>query len=329
MIEYYKSSCLSNRESGSKNTNSVIVPTDAIVDDCWVDVFAPTAEEIEILKDRLGIPEDFIQDSLDEEERPRMDYDEDSGIVLIIVDIPFAKTEKTIMKYETTPIGIILTKKNIVTISNYDIGILDQFKNNKVKGINLCFRTQFIFMMLLSFANEYLRLLRNIDKNLDLTASNLSKGIKNSDLYEIMEISKTLVYFTTSLKSDEALLEKLIRSRAVKKFDEDNELLDDVIIEFKQAHEMSEIYSTIVNNTQDAYSSIINNNMNVVMKILAAATFILEIPNIFTSFFGQNCPMPWDESFREHPWPFICLTGICVIAIVVTACFMKKKDLLS
>lgn len=325
MIEIYDSSEFS--DINGKITH-MVKTSEQLRDNCWVDLYAPTEEEISNIREQLDIPEEFIRDSLDEEERPRVDYDDDTGSVLIVVDVPYSRREQTIMKYETAPIGIILTKKNIVTVSLYKIAILDQFKDNKVKDLNLEYRTRFIFLMLLSFAKDYLRLLRFIDKSLDLTASNLTKGIKNSDLYEIMEISKTLVYFTTSLKSDEAVIDKLVRSRMIKKYDEDNELLDDVLIEFKQAHEMSEIYTNIVNNTQDAYSSIINNNMNVVMKIMAAATIILEIPNIFTSFFGQNCPMPWDEAFKSNPWPFVGLTALCIIAISIATWFMKKRDLL-
>lgn len=325
MVEIFKS--INEREMNGKQLHKV-KKTEGISDDCWIDMYSPTEQEIEEVVNTLGIPDEFVRDSLDEEERPRIDYDEDTDSILVIVDVPYTRREQSISKYETTPLGIIITRKNVVTVSLHKTAVLDPFKNNRVKDLVLNYRTRFVLLVLLNVAKDYLRLLRYIDKNLDLTASNLQKGIKNEDLYEIMEISKTLVYFTTSLKSDEAVIDKLIRGRRLKKYNEDEELLDDVMIEFRQAHEMSEIYTNIVNNTQEAYSSIINNNMNVVMKVLAAATIIMEIPNIFTSFFGQNCPMPWDEGFKSNPLPFICITVFCIATIVVSTWFMKRKGLL-
>lgn len=325
MIEVF--STINDREMNGKQIHKVI-KTESISDDCWIDMFSPTEQEIEDVIGQLDIPAEFVRDSLDEEERPRIDYDDDTGSLLIIVDVPYTRREQSISKYETTPLGIIITKKNVVTVSLHKASVLDAFKTNRVKDLILFFRTRFVLLVLLHVAKDYLRLLRYIDKNLDLTASNLQKGIKNEDLFEIMEISKTLVYFTTSLKSNETVIDRINRSNRLKKYSEDSELLDDVMIEFKQAHEMAEIYTNIVNNTQEAYSSIINNNMNVVMKVLAAATIIMEIPNIFTSFFGQNCPMPWDPEFHDNPLPFIIITIFCIATIVVSTWYMKRKGLL-
>ena len=173
-----------------------------------------------------------------------------------------------------------------------------------------------------------MRLLRFIDKNLDEAQKDLAKSIASEDLYKMLEWGKSLVYFSTSLKSNEAVHEKLMLGRMIKTYEDDEDLLEDVIIEYKQAHEMADIYATIVNGTMDSYASIINNNMNEIMKILAAATICLAVPNVFTSFFGQNCPMPWDKGFINNPIPFISLTMVCIVGIVVSVLIMKKKKML-
>ena len=141
-------------------------------------------------------------------------------------------------------------------------------------------------------------------------------------------MSKSLVYFASSLKSNEAVLEKLMRGRTIKLYDEDEDLLEDVVIEYKQAHEMADIYSTIVSSTMDAYASIINNNVNDIMKILAAATICLTMPDLIGCFFGQNCPMPWDAEFADKPIPFIMLLAGCIASLVISAVILKRKRML-
>lgn len=314
-----------------QNTSKVvnrIEPTDVISPDCWVNLYSPTEDEISRVEKELGIPQEFLRYPLDEEERPRMDNDDDTGCVLVIVDVPFANRENEIVRYETAPLGIIITKKNIVTVSIRKVGLLDQFIDNRVRDVILQYRTRFTIQILFSVAKDYLRLLRFIDKNLDEAQKDLAKSIASEDLYKMLEWGKSLVYFSTSLKSNEAVLEKLMRGRMIKTYEDDEDLLEDVIIEYKQAHEMADIYATIVNGTMDSYASIINNNMNEIMKILAAATICLAVPNVFTSFFGQNCPMPWDKGFINNPIPFISLTMVCIVGIVVSVLIMKKKKML-
>ncbi len=299
-----------------------------IVDDCWVNLYSPTEDEIARVESELNVPQEFLRYPLDEEERPRIDFDDDTGIVLIIVDIPYSKREKDIIKYETSPLGIILANKHIITVSIKQTTIFDQFIENRIKDLIVGFRTRFTIQILSAAARDYLRLLRFIDNTIDVAETSLAKMISNEDLYKMLELNKSLVYFSSSLKSNEGVLEKLMRGRTIKLYDDDEDLLEDVVIEYRQAHEMAEIYSTIVNATMDAYASIINNNMNTVMKVLAAATICLTIPDIFGSFFGQNCPMPWDDGFADKPGPFLFLLAIALISLLISIIVMKKKKLL-
>jgi len=124
------------------------------------------------------------------------------------------------------------------------------------------------------------------------------------------------------------VLEKLMRGRTIKLYEEDEDLLEDVVIEYKQAHEMADIYANIVSSTTDAYASIISNNMNAIMRVLAAATIVLTIPDLIGSFFGQNCPMPWDAGFADRPWPFFILLGSCIVSVIIASIFLKRKKFL-
>ena len=327
MLEIYKSKDVALT---SAKHQSQIESIDKIVEDAWINMYAPTEEEINKVESTLNIPQEFLRYPLDEEERPRIDFDDDTGDVLVIVDIPYPRHENNVIKYETAPLGIIISKKHILTVSLRKVPILDQFIDNRVKDCILAYRTRFTIQILFAIAKDYLRLLRFMDKSLEEAEKGLAKSISNSDLYKMLEWGKSLIYFSTSLKSNEAVLEKLMRGRLVKQYEEDEDLLEDVIIEYKQAHEMADIYASIVNGTMDAYASIINNNMNVIMKILAAATIVLTVPNLFTSFFGQNIPFPWnsDGDFASNPVPFCVLTGVTVVSMVVSFIILKKKDFL-
>lgn len=299
-----------------------------IVPDCWIDLYSPTEAEIERVEKELGIPQEFLRYPLDEEERPRIDFDDDTGQVLVIIDIPYSRRENDITRYETAPLGIILADKHIITVSLRKTSILDQFIENRIKDLYIPFRTRFTIQILYAVAKDYLRLLRFIDKTLEVAENGLAKSISNNDLYKLLALAKSLIYFTSSLKSNEGVLEKLMRGRTVKLYDEDEDLLEDVVIEYKQAHEMATIYANIVNGTLDVYSSIIDNNLNSIMKVLAAATICLTIPDLIGSFFGQNCPMPWDAGFADNPVPFIILTSASIISLVISIIVMKKKKML-
>ena len=302
--------------------------TDTITNDCWVNLYSPTEAEITRVETELNIPQEFLRYPLDEEERPRIDYDDDTDTVLIIVDIPITFRENESVTYETTPLGVILNDKHIVTVSLRQTSILDHFIENRIRDLYIPYRTRFTIQILYAVAREYLRLLRFIDKTLEVSETELEKAVSNKELYKRLDLSKSLVYFASSLKSNEAVLEKLMRGRTIKLYEEDEDLLEDVVIEYKQAHEMADVYANIVSTTTDAYASIISNNMNDIMKVLAAATIVLTIPDLIGCFFGQNFPMPWDEEFLTQPFPFISILTSCILSVVLTAYILKKKSIL-
>ncbi len=315
----------------SKTASRMIYRTtesEVITDDCWVNLYSPTEAEISRVETELNIPQEFLRYPLDEEERPRIDYDDDTNTVLVIVDIPYTIRENESVIYETTPLGILITDKNIVTVSLRQTSILDHFIENRIKDLFIPYRTRFTIQILYAVAREYLRLLRFIDKTLEVSENELEKAVSNKELYKRLELSKSLVYFSSSLKSNEAVLEKLMRGRIIKLYEEDEDLLEDVVIEYKQAHEMSDVYANIVSTTTDAYASIISNNMNDIMKVLAAATIVLTIPDLIGCFFGQNFPMPWDAEFLDQPLPFISILTSCILSVVLTAYILKKKSIL-
>ena len=302
--------------------------TDTITDDCWVNLYSPTEAEITRVETELNIPQEFLRYPLDEEERPRIDYDDDTDTVLIIVDIPFTVRENESVTYETWPLGIILNDKHVVTVSLRQTSILDHFIENRIRDLYIPYRTRFTIQILYAVAREYLRLLRFIDKTLEVAENELEKAVSNKELYKRLDLSKSLVYFASSLKSNEAVLEKLMRGRTIKLYEEDEDLLEDVVIEYKQAHEMADVYANIVSTTTDAYASIISNNMNDIMKVLAAATIVLTIPDLIGCFFGQNFPMPWDAEFASQPMPFISILTSCILSVLLTAYILKKKSIL-
>ena len=301
---------------------------DEIQNDCWINMYAPTEEELHLVEEMVGLPQEFLRYPLDEEERPRIDTDDDTGDVLVIIDIPYVRKEGQNVRYETFPLGIIITKHHLLTVSLRDAPVLDQFTNNRVRDFIVNYRTRFAIQILLAGAKDYLKLLRYMDKTIDTSERSLAKSISNKDLYKHLEFGKSLIYFSTSLKSNEAVLEKLMRGRIVKQYEDDEDLLEDVIIEYKQAREMADIYASVVNGTMDAYASIINNNMNVIMKILAAATIVLSVPTVITSFFGQNLPMPWQSDFTSNAGPFIGVIILCFLSIFATVALLKKKNML-
>ena len=318
-----------NVKTKTDRTVSKIRKTDSICDDSWINLIAPSEEEIAELVEKLDVPEEFLRSPLDEEERPRIDTDEDTDSLLMIVDIPLVQDNGRPDLLETVPLGIIIKKRQIITVSLREVKILNAFAENQVKDLRVGYRNRFAIQIMYAAAGEFLRLLRQVDKSIESSEKELAKITTNKELYRLLDLSKTLVYFSTSLKSDEAVLEKLNHGpTTIRTYEEDEELLDDVIIEFKQAMEMADIYMSVVSHTLDAYASIINNNMNDIMKIMAAATIALSVPTIISSFFGQNCVMPWDAGFSSHPVPFFVLLASGIFSIGVAIVILRKHRML-
>ncbi len=292
---------------------------DEISEGCWVALTKPTHEELHRVAEETGIDIDDLRAPLDDEERSRIEHEGD--YVIILVDIP-SLDEKD--RYVTIPLGIYMTKKMIVTVCLEETPVLKAFMNNRVKEFFTFKRTRFVFQILYRNATSYLRYLRIIDRRSEQIEEKLNVSQKNKELMELLQLEKSLVYFTTSLRSNEIVLEKLLRTEKVKKYPEDEDLLEDVIVENKQAIEMANIYSGILSETRDAFASVISNNLNVVMKFLSTVTIVLSIPTMIASFFGMNFV---NIPLGKNPYGFVITTACALVLTAVVVIFFKKKNL--
>jgi len=286
---------------------------------CWVALTKPTNEELQTVVRETGIDIDDLRAPLDDEERSRIEQEGDC--VIVLVDIP-SLDEKD--RYVTIPLGIYMTKQAIVTVCLEETPVLKAFMNNRVREFYTFKKTRFVFQILYRNATSYLRYLRIIDRKSEQIEEKLHISQKNKELIELLELEKSLVYFTTSLRSNETVLEKLLRTEKVKKYPEDEELLEDVIIENKQAIEMANIYSGILSGTMDAFASVISNNLNVVMKFLSTVTIVLSIPSLIASLFGMNFV---NIPLGDNPYGFVIVTVCTLILTALVTIFFQKKNL--
>ena len=302
-----------------KTIEDDMVVLDKIEEGWWISAIHPNEEELTFLEEETGIDLDDLRAPLDDEERSRIELED--GYNMILVDIP-SLDEKD--RYVTIPLGIYMTKEHIITICLEESPVLKAFVNRRVREFYTFKKTRFVFQILYRNAASYLRYLRIIDRKSDQIEEKLHISQKNSELIELLELEKSLVYFTTSLRSNEVVLEKLLRTERVKKYPEDEDLLEDVIIENKQAIEMANIYSGILSGMMDAFASVISNNLNIVMKFLATVTIVLSIPTMIASFFGMN----FDNIPLGHsPFGFFTIIVLTLIISGVVALLFRKKDL--
>ncbi|MDR4949101.1 magnesium transporter CorA family protein [Neobacillus cucumis] len=310
MLEIFKSS-----------ETRVLEQVDIVTKGCWVNMYAPTAEEITKVSIDAQVDVDIIKDALDDEERPRIERDD--GRVYIIVDFPYiVQDDSGLSVYETIPIGIILTEDNIITVSLKDSPIIEEFRKNRVKDFFTFKKTRFALQLLFVISSYYLRYLKLINKKTNDIEREIHQSLKNKELYAFLALEKSLVYFTTSLKSNKVVLDKILRFNYLKMYDEDKDLLEDVIIEKTQAIEMAETYRSILSGMMNAFASIISNNLNIVMKFLTSITIILSFPTMVASFYGMNVDIPFQHAPHSYAFPLI----ISAILTSVTAfIFWKKK----
>ncbi len=304
-----------------KNQELELKRIDEIVPNCWINAVNPTPEETEMIA-ALGIPQDFVTDPLDADERPRIE-EEDDGTILIVVRVPTTHPSDPEIPYGTVPLGIILADKYIVTVCSQSLSILENFGSGKVAKLSTTKRYRFTLRLLMSVTTRFLDALRDINKLTDNLEDKLSSTMKNDVLLSLFKCQKSYVYFSQALKQNELVLVKLSRLSIFKKFEEDEDLLEDVITENTQAIDMTNISSDILAGMMDAFASVISNNLNVVMKLLASVTIILEIPNIVTGFLGMNVKFPGVLS-TNTVIPGIVFAFLLAITIVAIWIFDKK-----
>ena len=288
----------------------------------WIALTNPTATEILEISETCGIDPDHVRAPLDEEERSRIEVED--NYTLILVDVPMIEERNDKDWYGTIPLGIIVTGSMIFTICLEDTPVLTRFMEGRVRSVFTYIKTRFIFQILYRNASMYLRYLRIIDKKSEQVEEKLHLSTRNEELIELLELQKSLTYFITSLRSNEVVLEKLLKVESIKQYPEDTDLLEDVIIENKQAIEMANIYSGILSSMMGTFASVISNNLNIVMKVLAVITIVMSIPTIVFSAYGMNLSaagMP----FSRTPWGFLIVIILSVVASIIAAIFLSRK----
>lgn len=289
----------------------------------WISLVNPTMEELDIISSKTGAFLDFLEAPLDPEERPRIDIEDNQ--ILIIINVPIEKEEgDNLIIYDTMPLGILIVDNHFITIALDEVDCLNDFKIKDTKNLNTFKRTRFTLQILYKTATYYLKYLKHIDRKTGEVERSLHGALKNEQLIKLLGLEKSLVYFTTSLKSNAIVMKKLFRTNVIPMYEEDEDLLEDVLTEVNQAIDMSEINSNILSGMMDAFASIISNNLNVVMKILASITILMTIPTIIFSYYGMNVYFPGND----FKYMYLVLIGCTGLIMGITFYFLKKKGML-
>ena len=301
-----------------KNTESGFETLDTIANGAWVNVVDPTPDEIEKLVN-WGMDMDYINYSLDQDEMPRMERDEDYTFILL--RIPIHQPDSDI-PYNTVPLGIMILGNKIMTVCRYDSDIFKSLTNGKYKQMKTGKRYRLTLYIFLETAARYLNLLREINRATELVEDRLQKSTQNRELLELLKYQKSLTYFATALRSNEVMMERVQKTQLFNYYEEDQDLLEDVLTENQQAIQMTSINTEILSSMMDAFASIISNNLNVVMKALAALTIILNVPTIIASFYGMNVDLPGEG----HPLAFLTVLGLALGLTAVATFIFYKRD---
>ncbi len=292
----------------------------------WINLVNPSENEIKKVCESVQIQEDFIRDALDFEEKARIDHEEDDDTTLFVVDVPITESgEEGEVIYSTLPLGMIVVRDDFfITVSLRKNKIIESFEKRKIKNFQTYKKTRFIFQILYLNSSFYLSYLKQINKETEIAEYILKNSMRNKELLKMLTLEKGLVYFTTSLKSNELVMEKTLRGKIIKLYEEDEEILEDAITENRQAIEMAQIYNNILNGTMDAYASIISNNMNGVMKTLTSITIILAVPTMISSFWGMNVNLP----LQNNPLGFIVMISISIILTLFVSWWLRRRNML-
>ena len=289
----------------------------------WINLVNPTQEEIATVCSNLNIEDEFIKYPLDYEEQARIDIEDD--MTLFVIDVPVIENSKDWGTYETVPLGLIVVRDEyFISVSLKKNRIIESFEKGRVKGMYTYKKTRFLLQILYLNASYYLNDLKRINKEAEKTVLKLQKSMRNEELIQLLNLENSLVYITTSLKGNELVMEKTSRGKILKSYEEDDEILEDAIIENRQAMEMGKIYSDILSGTMDAYASIISNNLNVVMKLMTSITLVISIPTLIASIWGMNVHLP----FANNPFGFAIIIGFSLIVSILALIWLKKRDML-
>lgn len=291
----------------------------------WIQMINPSVAEGQAVADALDVDIEDVLAALDEEESSRIELED--GYTLILVDIPTTEIRHEKESYTTIPLGIILTPDEIVTICTEDTPVLQVFLNNRVKEFSTKKKLRFVYQILYRISVLYQSNLRVIDKMRTDIEERVGDDTEEVDLIALHELESTLVYFATSLRANSVVLDRLTRYKRLEQYPEDKELLDDVIIENKQAIEMTVIYRDIINGTRELMSSVIDNRLNNVMKILTSVTIVLAIPTLISGLYGMNVKtegMPFANSI----WGFAIVCLITLVICILSLLILRRKKML-
>lgn len=302
-----------------KTTDEGLVQVSEVVAGSWIRAVDPTPEEISRLQ-AMGIPADFISYALDIDERSRVE--KSNGDTLIVIKIPHYQGDVADVPYTTIPLGIMLSPTFVVTICRMDSDLLREVTSGRMRGIPTNKRNRLTLNLFLRTATQYLNYLREINRRVDVLEDKLQRSMRNQEVLELLKYEKSLTYFTTALKSNELMMERLQRSQLFQTYPDDLELLEDVLTENQQAIEMVNIAGAILSQMMDAFASIISNNLNIVMKFLASITIVLSLPTLVASLYGMNVGLPFENS----PLAFLFILALSGVLSVSVAWVFRKRD---
>lgn len=309
------------------NENHVLceVPLGQLEKGSWINCAAPDTDELNQLNQLTGIPVDSLQTALDREERSHVELEDD--YIFVVVNTPVVLETDA---YDALPLGIFITRQYFITVCLESNAVIQKFLSNSFASFQTYKKTRFLFQILSQASSSFLFFLQQIYKQTDVIENQVRKSLQNKELFRMLELQKSLTYFNFALHANENVMERLMRLRnsplhsLLKMYEEDEDLLEDVIIENKQALEMAEIYTNILMSMMDSFSSIISNRLSQIMKFLTSVTIILAIPTLIFSLWGINVPVPWGDA----PLGFVEVILIGVLVTMIATFILWKKDML-
>ncbi len=296
---------------------------DAIRNGAWIELTDPTQEEAQIIASKLKIDIEDVLSAIDPEEKNRIELQD--GYTLILVDIPAIEVRHGQRSYTTIPLGIILTQDEIVTVCSEVTPILSLFERDQVRDFSTKKKLRFVYQILLRTSIVYQKALQLIDRRRSEIEERIDKVESEEDLIRLHELETTLVYFATSLRGNGNVLDRLTRYKRLQQFPEDRELLDDVIVENKQAIEMTAIYRDITDSTRELFSNVLDARLNNVMKRLTSITLILAVPTMISGMYGMNVHSKWMPlANAAHGFGIIILITLIVSVLLMFLLHRKK-----
>ena len=307
-----------------KTEESIVNEIEKVEDGCWINMVTPTMEECINISEQFDIDIADVRAALDDEESSRVDLED--GYTLILVDIPSIEIRHKQEANTTIPLGIILADGVIITVCSEETPVLQAFEKRRVRDFSTKKKMRFVYQILYRATSVYQNYLRVIDKRRREIEERISDDTEDKDLIDLHELESNLVFFATSLRANGVVLDRLTRYERLKQFPEDREILEDVIVENKQAIEMTAIYRDIINGTRELLSTIIDNRLNNVMKYLTSITLVMAIPTVISGIYGMNVSGKW-MPLSQTPYGFYIVCGIMVLICVIVLLILRKRKM--